>query len=509
MKLQRRVHGEDGTSLLLAIAFIAFLGIFTVAILGVTYTDFKTTTVARTRADGLYASDGGADFALERFRTLPWTTCPGTSTPLTPGPGALNNSTSVTVNYACSSTTVGASPAACGTTILSGSYCAVATGSAGITVGGTIPTTLNPPLLLNFHTNVWSAGTTAIMAAGTTTDSNKTVVNGNLRINTGGACSANDTTDPRVVMPPNTCTVGAAPAFTSGSAPVVVPPTAAAPSPVSDGNDCIMVYPGKYGVGGYANGATFSADGHTGYYMASGTYYFNDTNDVTMQGWIQGGAPGATTPLLASSFSSRCDPSWANDNNARTLNPSYTYTGSGITIIVGGTAPLKFGSTNDTKIELFPRVTTSGPDNATTDNVTIWGKETGSTSNYTNLDAGTNIYTTTGSGTIASDVVVHGFTYAPDSTAQIAPMANLDAGGSAQFRGGIYAKKIMINGNNNTGSVAIAGIAAVPGVPGPRTVTFTVTTALPNSYASTVLTVLAEYPTTSGGQPKILSWRKT
>jgi hypothetical protein len=477
-----RGTGEAGVTLVLALVFVMILGAFIVGLLALTDTNFKVAQVTRNRIDSLYTADGGADSALEQIRTTAATACP----PTISAPAAING-VSPAVTVTCSGgTTSGNGSAALG------GYSAIALGSSGIAMGGSTQNGDN--LTVKFEGDVYSGGSLPSIGG----RGNTLIVTGDASL-AGSPCPFNATTDPQVN---GSCLANQAPPAVSQTSPTVVVPTAAFLAPQTSGK-CTILYPGVY-TGGLSSNAS------EGYYLASGTYYFKDSGDVSLNGWIQGGAAGSTTPALSNGFSSRCPTAFANDAKAKSLQPAYNSTGSGVTIILGGNAVLRFPDNSNNRIELFPRVPGAGsPDFAATPGVSIWGQKDTSgvtiPANYTPMSQSQAFYTVGK----AADLVVQGLTWLPDSRVQMSPLSNSDAGGVGQLKGGVVADSLLVYVDNISGSVTstVAGSASVV-VAAPRTVTITSVATPPGGGATTTVKVVATYPTTSGGYPTIQSWRK-
>lgn len=480
-------RGESGVTLVLALAFITLLGSFVVALLGLTQANFKTTTVTRTRIDALYTADAGADFALEQVRTTGITSCP----PTIPAAPASNGVTP-TVSLTCSGGTVTTT----GSTPLLGTYSAIALGSSGIPVSGSAQNGDN--LAMKFAGGIYSAGPVGSVPG----TGNSLTVQGNAQL-AAASCPYNATTNPAVT---GTCTGSQAVPAVATSTKTVVIPLAPALAPV-DGTganaNCTLVYPGTYtGFAGFS-------DPNRGYYLASGTYYFNNNGDIPVNGWVKGGAVGTTTSAFPG-FTSRCPAAFATDANAKAQpGHSEAYTGSGVTFILGGNAVLRFADDNNDRFELFPRVPAAGsPDLAATSGVSIWGRMNSTTgvtvpASYRLMTQSIQSYTI---GKIA-DVVVHGLTYLPDGQLSISPLPNTDAGGVAQFKGGVIAKTLSLALDNTTNAAPlIAG--TLTSTTSIRTVIITSVSTPAGGGAPTTLKVVATYPATANAYPTIVSWRK-
>ncbi|MCU1459279.1 MAG: hypothetical protein JWL73_3371, partial [Actinomycetia bacterium] len=397
-------HGEGGVTLVLALVFVLVIGVFIVALVALTGTTFRAARTTRAQADLQYSADGGADYALEKVRTT--TACP----PTLPAVPALNGVTP-TLSVTCTGGT------AASTSVI-GSYAAIALGAGGISVGGSTQNGDN--LAIRILGNVYSAGSIgAISGTG-----NSVTVQGNAELSSA-TCAFLSTTNPAVT---GTCTGSKAVPTVAATSPNVIVPAAAAPAAQTSGT-CTILYPGVY-----TTAPTFVTG--QGYYLASGTYYFNGTGDINIAGgWIQGGATGGATAALSSGFTTRCPTAYANDTNAKTLNSAYTYTGSGVTLILGGNAVFRMQDNADTRVELYARTPAIGsPDLAATAGVSIWGQtsSSGVTGTY-NVITQAPLYT---NGKTA-DFVNHGLTWLPNSAVQLAALPNSDAGGAGQLMGGV------------------------------------------------------------------------
>jgi hypothetical protein len=68
MNRPRRANGEQGVSLILALAFMALFGVIVSAVLVSTQGGLKTTPVVKTKDADLYAADGGIDYGIQSIR---------------------------------------------------------------------------------------------------------------------------------------------------------------------------------------------------------------------------------------------------------------------------------------------------------------------------------------------------------------------------------------------------------------------------------------------------------
>ena len=65
---EHRLEGEDGSVLVMALAFLSLFGLAIAALLGFADTSFRTTIAVRERSAGLYAADGAVEAAINAWR---------------------------------------------------------------------------------------------------------------------------------------------------------------------------------------------------------------------------------------------------------------------------------------------------------------------------------------------------------------------------------------------------------------------------------------------------------
>lgn len=465
--MSRRLHGEAGASLILAMAFLALFGAASVSLLGLTGTSHKNTVITRARATQLYAADGGIETGIRRLQTDPGV-CDATGTPWEPAtisPVTINGKT-VTITCktmaggATTTTTGGGSP------LLNGKVAIL--GSGGLTINSK-PNATTPFL---FRGGLYSGGPIA-------TDSLPLTVQGDIGYYVACPPLPSDVTltGSGVCSHPPSAPVVAVPT-------VVVPPgpTPLAPASVPFGSKCTILYPGRY-TSANAPGFIPSRD----YYLASGTYYFENTGEITLKGSIFGGAPGLDTKQILST--SPC----ATDADAARAAPSYdaTRVGSGVTILLGGSAVL--AAANNSEVEFYSRVPNTAvgsTDFGATPGVAIWARATAQ-ANYVAVRSGATAFTTQDS---TATMVLHGLTYLPDSIGDIVQPVNPDtdaAAPAALFMGGLVAKALFI-GINGAGKTDVA--APIGGVVFKSTTT--------NSTRTTL--VCANAASTTGASPTLI-----
>ena len=227
---------------------------------------------------------------------------------------------------------------------------------------------------MTFAGDVYSGGSPSTLAASGA--NNDVTIRGNLDMK-GASC-------PTVTTPPDPVITGTCrpnqtqlPALATTIPTVAVPTTPSNPAKKTLGQ-CTYFYPGVY------TAAQFAFASGKGHYLASGTYYITG-GTVSMQGWVRGGqppSPAAPNDALLNG-ANPCDPSTTNDAWAAANKPAgvpYTSTGTGVTLILGGTTRLSMIDHASTRVELFPRIPGPGsPDLAATPGVSIWGINTGTT----------------------------------------------------------------------------------------------------------------------------------
>ena len=67
--MRPRLHGEDGASLLIALAFLSLFGLLVPALLNLGITDLEATGRLREQRTDVYTADGATDGAIQYLRT--------------------------------------------------------------------------------------------------------------------------------------------------------------------------------------------------------------------------------------------------------------------------------------------------------------------------------------------------------------------------------------------------------------------------------------------------------
>ncbi len=485
-----RLRGEQGTSLLLALAFITLLGVFATAILSANFADFKTTQVVRARTDALYGADGGADVGVQLLRATS-TYCPNVSGTPTNLPNQTIDGRTVRITCQTLSGSIGGG----GGTF--SQYALVVTGYPN--PDGTLPN-LDAAFDLDgkTHADTVKLAGPVFNAGGFKFGSTSPVLN----ITT----NLQEYNDP----PKSYCTTEQGENTTTGNIdvdglwschlaaalpvpdplPTLKVPTANAPTKVVQGS-CTIFFPGKYTVA-----PTF--DKNNKYYFASGVYYFANVGQITLAGEIFGGQPGAGESQQMTT-ATPC----SNDAGANALVPG-SATGSGIQFALGGSSKLRIDDHSKDKIELFSRVP-AVPANEGTAGVTVYAPRTDGT-NYVKWNAD-KVLAMDGNKTT---MIIHGLFYAPSGWINKA-YALQNPGNAPTFAGAVVAQRFTLYFDNQSSSGATAAVAqTIPPAPATtRTVVVTATAdPLVAGEAPTVINAVVQLGTGAGTPATVLSWRK-
>jgi len=467
--------GEQGTSLVLALVFMTLVSVVVAGAIAFAGTSFQTARVARERLDQRYAADGGIDLGI-RALLDDYSLC------ASPAPSATNittqtlNGRTVTVTCQTLQGTSVSTPGTPGTNALTIKQSANPVSISGSSAAHTIRVT-GPMFSVAAFSLVASAPNLAV--TGELTQHNP-------------SCASNQSTyGTRITATPWTCVPNTTPAPDPN--PSVVVPSASAPASRTYGANCTIYYPGRY-----TSAPTFT-DGRS-HYLASGTYYFHQTGNVTLTGTVFGGARGSESQALTGT--TPC----ADDTIAQQLNSAYSPAGSGVTIVLGGNSVLRT-STSTTRVELFSRVP-AGADAGATPGTSIWARASGSgVSGYTGSTAATPLLTQGAANT----VIIHGMVSLPDRAATIAALANADAaaGARAQLAGGaVLGRLSIVPSASSNGAVIAAGSAGTPGTPATeRRVLVRATAASASGGTPTTILATVRLPAAPGGSATVLSWR--
>jgi hypothetical protein len=486
----RRAHGDAGTSLILALAFLALLGSFTAGILTVAYGAFKTTEVVRGAHNKDYGADGGADIAVQLLRADS-SYCPSVSGSASSLPDQTIDGRTVHIT------------------------CQTLSGSAG---GGGGGNSLSPsPLVITGYPG--PTGAAADLANGIRTVGAAAgvvlSVSGGPAFNAGNFTLANN--GPKIVFdelhqydaPTAYCTSSKLAATTTANptvsgawtceqpgsyaipdvAPTLKVPPALAPAPVTAGA-CTILFPGKY-----TSAPTFSSTEQ--YYLASGVYYFEDAGNITFRGQIFGGQPAPGETQLFTS--TPC----ANDTSANALVPN-SAGGAGVEIVLGGSSQISVTNTSGEEMEFFTRTpSTTQQALEGTPGVSLYAPRTAGAGYL--AWSGSIAYDTTGN---KSRVVWHGLVYAPNSPVGVWAWPRAADAQGAFFSGGLVCQQLTVKANVDSTLAAFARVTP-PNPATPRRVVVTATAdALTPGDAPTVIKAVVQLGTSAGAPVTVLSWRK-
>jgi len=382
-----RHRDEQGSTLIVALAFLSLFGIFIAAILAQVSTNMKLTATTRARADRLLAADGGLEWGIQQARTQD-SACTNTAA----GVQELTSTLDIdgrTVTVMCEALVgAAASPAGQQWSVIATSGITTTSGAQPRVTGG----------------DVWAGGTAPSVTIAT---AQADVVRG-LSDCTAFALSGFTIGQPDT----SSCSTASAPDVPH------VPPTAAAghdakTDATCGGNGWRIWHPGTY--------TSASAPDVGPYiYMESGVYYFEDLSLTFSSGSVVGGAaPAGETSVLSGGCSG------INDTTAGAASRA---TGAGVTIILGGSSSIRVTSTN--KFELYTRAPASTDGTAGISILTV--PATGTTYKPWTGATALNVSAVTGRAAI------HGLVYARN-----APVA-ITTNSTAPLLGGVVASTLTI-----------------------------------------------------------------
>jgi len=477
----RRARGEEGASLMIALAFLALLGTFTAAILTVTYTSFKTTEVVRAQSSELYGADGGTDLGIQLLRTNS-SYCPNAAAGSQSLPTQTINGKSVTITCQALSGSTGSGATSWPTT-----WPLIITGYNGLASNTTFSTSGSTG---NTQTITFSGGPVFDAGGMTFAAGSDKVVFSNDVYEYDPYC----TTAKGAATPGKPTVSGTWFCKSTGTyavpdpVPTLIVPTATAHAPVTVGS-CTIYFPGKYTS---ANEPAFSGSGH--YYFASGVYYFEDVQSMNMNGDIFGGQPGPTDTQKFTAVNP-C----ATDATANAQVPG-SATGYGVEFVLGGNSYIDPTTNASSKIELFARQP-AVPANEGTAGISFYAPRVSGT----NYIANTRVDAITLGGN-PNQLIFHGLVYVPNSDLKIWSTANAGAGGAPMFMGGLVTGALQVAMNGSSVSSTFATLPA--STPASARSVLITTTATGTGDAPTTETAVVTIGTSSTTPPTITSWRK-
>jgi len=477
-------------------AFLTFLSVLVASLLAVVYSSVKTTTAVSGNNSNLYASDGGADIALQLLRSNP-SYCPNVSSNPSTMPSQTIGGRTVTLTCQTISGTVGGTGGGA-----AGVYALVVTGYNdpgggqpeldklveldGKDKDGTDSTRIEgghmfnagkfkfksdaPQFIIDQNLDQWNSTTGKNPGPHCTTDKAEAASSGQPQVAGTWACQSQASFP---VPDPN---------------PTLVVPTAAAPAPVVQ-SDCTIYFPGRYT-------AKLELNKDKKYYFASGVYLFEGAKENKLQGEVFGGQPG---PGVSQAFTDIAPCS--NDAAANALVPG-SATGYGVQFVLSGDTKLQIEDEKKAKVELFARV----PGNPATEGspgVTVYAPKTaGPGYSAWNKDRAVDIKGK------EPQLIIHGLVYIPTSKfdEQFA-LANENAGFSPIFDGGLVVQRLKLKFKKEYSNLTFARIPASAATT--RTTVVTATANDPSGGAPTTVQAVVQLGTGSGTPATILSWRKT
>ncbi len=482
--MRRRGRGEDGTSLLIAMAFLGLLATTVVSMLTVTFGSFKTTEVTRGADAKLYGADGGTDVAIQLLRASN-SYCPNVAAGTQAMPDQTINGRTVQLSCTTLSGSTGSGPSP-------SDYAFVVTGYPGPTgtpanLAGATTTNSAQKGELHFVGKAFNAGGFTFSGNGPQLFFDDTLeeYDGPSPYCTDAKAAAASSDNPHVTggwtcVQPATFPV-------PDPLPTLKVPTAAAPARVTAGG-CTTMFPGKY-----TSAPTFSSSGN--YYLASGVYYFENTGAITLNGTVFGGQPGPGETQLFTGITP-C----SNDVAANALVPG-SATGSGVQIVLGGNASIVTANSDSSKTELFARVP-GNPSAEGTPGVSIYAPRTAGTG-YLAWNAGTAV----DQSVTKPQIVVHGLVYVPNSPINVLVVTNPAAGESAIFAGGLVAQVVTVKTTGHQTFTALP-FAGIPLPATTRTVVVTATAIDPSGGVPVTVKAVVSLGTAAGTPATVQSWRK-
>ncbi len=495
----RRCRGEDGVSLIIAMAFLSLLGVLVVSLLTVAYGSFKTTQVVRGSNSSLFGADGGVDYGIEYLRA---------NSSICANAGSNQSLPALTVGgktvaVSCQTSTGSAAGAALSPT----PYSLIVTGfpkkpgasawrldqlfrkegssgSAGtVTIGG------GPAFNAgNFYDKFGPGEPPTIQFQGDLTQWNSTTGQ-----DFGPHCTNSKAVAASSGNPSVTGTwVCAVQASTPVPDPVpnLIVPTTTAPASILQGT-CRIFFPGRY-----TSAPDLDENAH--YYFASGVYYFDDVGEIKMEA---ASAFGGEPPAGESRAFSAITPC-ATDAIANSLRPG-SATGKGVLFVMGKNSRWKIHNHVETRFEIFSRVP-ADPALEPPAGISIYAPRFDGP-NWVANDA-SEVISMDGTG---PQVVIHGLVYAPGSdTHQLRQLANPAAGGLAIFSGGLVVGRfeVKFDGSSTLGKLVRRGDGVAAATD--RTVVVTAT-ATGGGDAPISVQAVVRLNANSSVPPTVLSWRKT
>lgn len=509
MRERRRCHNEEGSILIIALAFLAVAGLAIAGILSQAQAHLIHTEVTRAHESGTYAGDAGVEWAVQQLRQHP-SLCqsPGSPTDITAayGPFSSNNQT---LTVTCQTTAGGGSPGARPHYAIMTTQDPSLTGSFQSQSGTADPIQILGPVFISgklvqanngcnpAYSGSGDPGTTnlqkcvqvkngnvaqrAMSCNGLTQDPNLVILN-DPSTNFGWKCPIAPPDDPNYALPPPPTTVITSGNRAAGFTDVATP-----------SGTCRVVFPGTFSGSGALPFSLPSEPAVNDYYFASGVYYFNNVGNISIPTGMHvfGGNPTATDAKVAPPPGQTDVSPCATDAMA-----AGHASGQGVELVFGGNSSLTVN--NNTRVEFFRRYAAgvSVPD------VSIYGVRADSGS-YLRSTADPLVNVTSGGAGFSS----HGVIYAWNSGVDL-----FGSGGTgAQALFGIIAKTVSLQASNAVDPNAFVVRAPAPDLSRmPRTITVVATATWPGATPQTTGSSKVEavvWIDTDDTTAQVKSWR--
>jgi len=482
---ERRIHRQDGGTLVIVLLFISVFGLVASGLLTESSTSVKFTTTVANRESLVYAADAGVSYGMQQIRQNP-AICPR---PGASGPGITN----MTVPSQTATQTVQVT-------------CSVNSGSTGGVNGyAVITTSTGADSLKLSNSNAKKIDGDVFVNGGVTWGPGLNLTRGNFYQqkqltgpNAGTCLNPPGATDLTIQTPPYDYYCqdfsGLGP-LAPNSIPHVAPPIPTASNPnYVDHNTCRVFSPGVY------TSPPTLRNGDN--YFVSGIYYFNftdstDSNNVidVKQATIYGGQP-ANDELAQQRFPLPADCAGQDAPNS----------GTGVEFVFGSKARM-FVDTQGS-VELFGRRPATGTSEATsgeTQNISFiavpndgtWPTGAGNWAANT-VTAGTNILDIKDGN--QQDLAVHGLVYAYNEAVGLTATNSV----LAQTMGGLLAYSLELKSSASAQGLAVA---VAPGGPTPRQIVITATATSSAGGRPEVSTAVVQVANDDSRTITVQSWR--
>jgi hypothetical protein len=484
--------GEQGASLIIALAVLAALGLFVAVMLSNGETSLKVTSVVRTRDDLQATADASIDYAIQYLRVNPAICSDVSSSPTSITVPVLNGAKVTSLTVTCQAVAGSDGHGSSGGT---GRYAVVTTD----TVTGSLLQTggsKNSMTITGEGNGTESPHAKAVyVAAAPTIQHGLTVGGGDFLEGTsncsgvskpahltmagsyGWSCVPQSIPDPFYELPAS-------------------PPAIVNPSPVIVNANCTLFNPGTYNAP-----PSFNAVGN---YFASGVYYFLDTGTMTVpsSARVDGGKPKSPETQALNAGPPVVSPC------ASDATPGALGSGNGVLFIFGGSSALSIG--NKATFELYSRVpsgATAGSEgdpglSIYTVRSTFGGWKC---SGYPSCTAG-GLPVPAFANVSQSQVVIHGIVYAYNANV-VMFVTNSSV---ASLAGGIIVNDLTLDNSSASCSTGCNGVSVPSGtfVAPTRRIVEIVADAKGGGQADIIDQAVVRIANDASYSTTILSWRK-